>query len=136
MCTIIDSDNARTLKTAGAELKKMWQVLNNLDDKNFYTNKGIQWIYMIERGAWWGGFYERLLRTIKTLMRKVLCRKSLVLDKLEVVLTETESWLITDLLLTSKETVHRFCHVLKQRTNQLTNRTIRTINNTIRKQIN
>lgn len=91
LCSVIYSDNARTFKAADAELKKMWQVLNNPDVKNYYSAKGIQWRYIVERGAWWGGFYERLVRSVKTILRKILGRTSLVVEELETVLTEIES---------------------------------------------
>ena len=92
LCTVMHSDNAGTFKAADAELKKMWQVLNNPDVKK-YANKGIQWRYIIERLAWYvyGGFYKRLLWTVKTLLKKVLGQTSLVVDELEAVLTEIES---------------------------------------------
>ncbi|XP_054713877.1 uncharacterized protein LOC129223335 [Uloborus diversus] len=91
LCSVIYSDNARTFKAADAELKKMWQVLSHPDVKNFYAAKGIQWRYIVEKGAWWGGFYERLVRSVKTMLRKTLGRASLHADELETVLIEIES---------------------------------------------
>ncbi|XP_054706713.1 uncharacterized protein LOC129216520 [Uloborus diversus] len=91
LCSVIYSDNARTFKAADAELKKMWQVLSHPDVKNFYAAKGIQWRYIVEKGAWWGGFYERLVRSVKTMLRKTLSCSSLHADELETVLIEIES---------------------------------------------
>ena len=89
--TVIHSDNARMFKAVYAELKKLWQVFNNPDVSNYYVNKGIKWRYIIGQGAWWGGFHERLVRPVKTILRKVFGQTSLVVDELETVLTEIES---------------------------------------------
>ena len=80
-----------SFKAADAELKKLWQVFNNPDVSNYYVNKGIKWRYIIGQGAWWGGFHERLVRPVKTILRKVFGQTSLVVDELETVLTEIES---------------------------------------------
>lgn len=91
LCSIVYSDNARTFKAADSELKAMWGVLSHTEVKNFYATKGIQWRYIVERGAWWGGFYERMVRTVKTILKKVLGRASLVVEELETVLIEIEA---------------------------------------------
>ncbi|XP_035222924.1 uncharacterized protein LOC118195707 [Stegodyphus dumicola] len=72
LCSLIYSDNARTFKAADAELRKMWQVLSHPDVKNYYAAKGIQWRYIIEKEAWWGGFYERVVRSVKTILRRFI----------------------------------------------------------------
>ncbi|GFW90734.1 uncharacterized protein TNCV_2417311 [Trichonephila clavipes] len=51
----------------------------------------IKWQYIIERGAWWGGFYERIVRSVKTILRKVTGKSSLTSEELETVLCEIEA---------------------------------------------
>ncbi|KAF8790024.1 hypothetical protein HNY73_005112 [Argiope bruennichi] len=58
LCSVVVSENARTLKLAELEIKLIWTVLNYADVKNFYSTKGIKWKYIVERVVWWGGFYE------------------------------------------------------------------------------
>ncbi|XP_042146100.1 uncharacterized protein LOC121835717 [Ixodes scapularis] len=41
--------------------------------------------------AWWGGFWERLVRSVKVSLRKVLGRSSLNFEELTTVLTEVEA---------------------------------------------
>ncbi|GFY29373.1 integrase catalytic domain-containing protein [Trichonephila clavipes] len=45
---------------------------------------------MIERAPWWGGFYERLIRTVKLALRKTVGRATLFRDELETLLIEIE----------------------------------------------
>ncbi|GBO38058.1 hypothetical protein AVEN_257783-1 [Araneus ventricosus] len=56
LCSAVISDNARTFKRAELEIKRIWNILNHPDVKNFYSFNGIKWQYIVERAAWWGGF--------------------------------------------------------------------------------
>lgn len=47
--------------------------------------------YIVERAAWWGGFWERLVRSVKTCLRKVMGRASLSFEELSSLLAEAES---------------------------------------------
>ncbi|GFR07371.1 integrase catalytic domain-containing protein [Trichonephila clavata] len=68
------------------ELQQMWKVLNHADVKNFYYVHSIKWNYIIERAAWWGGFYERMGRSVKVALRKTLGKS----EQLLTVLTDIE----------------------------------------------
>ncbi|GFU78643.1 integrase catalytic domain-containing protein [Trichonephila clavipes] len=88
--SMVISDNARTFKHAELEFQQMWKVLNHADVKNFYSAHSIKWNYIVERAAWWGGFYERMVRSVKVALRKTLGRSSLTTEQLLTVLTEIE----------------------------------------------
>jgi hypothetical protein len=51
----------------------------------------VTWKFIVERGPWWGGFYERLMTTTKTPLKKVLGRSTLGLDEMQTVLKEVEA---------------------------------------------
>ncbi|GFR13362.1 integrase catalytic domain-containing protein [Trichonephila clavata] len=91
LCTAIYSNNARTFKRAEIELRRLWTIINHPDVKEFCASKGVKWKYIIERGAWWGGFYERIVRSVKTILRKVIGKSSLTSEELETVLCEIEA---------------------------------------------
>ncbi|XP_055932974.1 uncharacterized protein LOC129962996 [Argiope bruennichi] len=90
LCSIVVSDNARIFKRAELEIKLIWNVLNHADVKNFYSANGINWKYIVERTAWWGGFYERMVWTVKTALRKTLGKSCLTVEQSLIVLTEIE----------------------------------------------
>ncbi|GBM64459.1 hypothetical protein AVEN_194222-1 [Araneus ventricosus] len=90
LCSVVISDNARTFKRAELEIKLIWNILNHPDVKNFYSFNGIKWQYIVERAAWWGGFYERMVRTVKTALRKTLGNSCLTVEQLLTVLIEIE----------------------------------------------
>ena len=40
---------------------------------------------------WWGGFWERMVRSVKDLLRKTIWRKSLDFEEMQTVLAEVEA---------------------------------------------
>ncbi|XP_014836152.1 PREDICTED: uncharacterized protein LOC106914091 [Poecilia mexicana] len=91
LCRVIYSDNAMTFKRADKDLKELWQNILGSTLTEFFTDKGITWKFIAERAAWWGGFWERLVRSVKTCLRKVLGKASLSFEELTTVLTEVEA---------------------------------------------
>ncbi|GBM04327.1 hypothetical protein AVEN_168147-1 [Araneus ventricosus] len=65
------------------EFKRIWNILNHPDVKNFYS-------YIVERAVWWGGFYEGMVRTVKTALRKTLGKSCLTVEQLLTVIIEIE----------------------------------------------
>jgi hypothetical protein len=57
LCKVIYSDNAKTIKRADQDLKELWKVATEV-----LLRKGITWRFIVERAAWWGGFWERLVK--------------------------------------------------------------------------
>ncbi|GFQ67374.1 uncharacterized protein TNCT_718081 [Trichonephila clavata] len=89
-CKVIYSDNARTFKAAEKELAYFANILKNSEFQNFVADKGIHWKFIVERAPWWGGFYERLVKTIKDILLKILGNALLTFEKLSTILSEIE----------------------------------------------
>ncbi|GFY05637.1 integrase catalytic domain-containing protein [Trichonephila clavipes] len=89
-CKVIYSDNARTFKAAERELAHFANILKDSEFQNFVADKGIHWKFIVERAPWWGGFYERLVKTIKDPLRKILGRALLTFEELSTILSEVE----------------------------------------------
>lgn len=85
--SLLLSDNAKTFKGACKEICKLnrapevWQYL---------TNNRITWRFITEKAPWWGGFWERLVRSIKRPLKKTIGRTSLTYDELSTILIEVE----------------------------------------------
>lgn len=91
LCRTIYSDNAKTFKRAELELKRIWKCIQNPSVVDLFSSHGIEWKFIVEKGAWWGGFWERHFRTIKTCLRKIVGRSSLTLSELETIFIEIEA---------------------------------------------
>lgn len=91
LCRTIYSDNARTFKRADKDLKVLWQMIRGSELTEFFTDKGITWKFIAERAAWWGGFWERLVRSVKICLKRVLGKASLNFEELTTILAEVEA---------------------------------------------
>lgn len=91
LCKVIYSDNAKTFKRADQDLKDLWKSIKDPQLREFFSEKGITWRFIAERAAWWGGFWERLVRSIKIILRKVLGRAKLNFEEMCTLLTEAEA---------------------------------------------
>ena len=60
------------------------------DLKRFLRTLEIEWSYIFAKSPWWGGFYERMVRTVKSSLRKTLGRARLNYEEMETVTSEIE----------------------------------------------
>jgi len=58
---------------------------------NFLKDNEIKWKYILPLSPWWGGFYERLVRIVKTTLRKILGSARLHFEELSTILTKVEA---------------------------------------------
>ena len=85
--TLLVSDNAKTFIATVKILKKLSKDKNV---ESYLTGKRIQWKFNLERSAWMGGFFERMIGSMKRCLRKVLGNAKLSSDELSTVLSEVE----------------------------------------------
>lgn len=89
--SIVYSDNAKTFKRADKDLQEIWKVLKGPETQELFGAHGITWKFIVERAAWWGGFWERMVRSVKTALKKGLGRAFLSYEELETILIEVEA---------------------------------------------
>jgi len=56
------SDNAKTFKSASKEVVKIARAQEVLQ---YLANNGVTWKFIADKAPWWGGFWERLVQTVK-----------------------------------------------------------------------
>ena len=61
------------------------------DVQNFMANRGTLWKFNIEKAPWYGGFFERLVRSVKRCLRKSIENAKLNYEELLTVLKEVEN---------------------------------------------
>lgn len=66
------SDNARTFRAASKSLQD------------------VEWTFNIPKAPWWRGVFERMVRSIKQCLRKILGQAKLSQDELLAAITEVE----------------------------------------------
>ncbi|XP_071040079.1 uncharacterized protein [Parasteatoda tepidariorum] len=67
---VIHSDNAKAFKSADKELKYLYKLCKNDKVCNFLEKHQIEWKFIVEGAPWWGGFGERLVRSVKNCLKK------------------------------------------------------------------
>ena len=78
-------------KRADQDLKELWKCIKDPQLREFFSEKSITWRFIVERAAWWGGFWEQPVRSLKMILRKVLGRAKLNFEEMCTILTEAEA---------------------------------------------
>ena len=87
--TQIILDNAPQFKLAKTAIDKAWKETISYHEMQSYTaNQGIEWNFIVELAPWIGGFYERLVGTVKGALKKSIGKICLTEKKLETFLAE------------------------------------------------
>ncbi|GFW70392.1 integrase catalytic domain-containing protein [Trichonephila clavipes] len=112
LCSKILTDNAKTIKKSELELKNLWKIISDPTVKAFYASHKIYWQFIMERAPWWGGFYERLIRTVKLALRKTVGRATLFRDELETLLIEIETLALLHIFLVNLMNLNLLLHLI------------------------
>ena len=91
MCRVIYSDNASSFKKAEKDIKFYLELMKGKAFQSYLTEHNIEWKYILECSPWWGGFYERLMKSIKTPLKKILGKSRIDVDEMSTMLCEIEA---------------------------------------------
>ena len=80
----IQSDNAKTFQSSSKEIRK---IARSPEVWRYLTDNRITWNFIVEKAPWWGGYWERLVRSIKSPIKKV----TVSYDEMYTLLTEVEA---------------------------------------------
>jgi len=81
------SDNGKTFKSSA---KAIQAVLADPEVKQYSSMVGLQWHFNLEKAPWWGGMFERMVKSTKRCLRKAIGRAKLTYDELLTTLTEVQ----------------------------------------------
>ena len=84
---IFISDNAKQFEQIDNILTLLFK---QAEVQQFLTKENIHWRFNLEKLQWQGGFYERMVRTVKRSLRKVLGSARVSYEELQTLLTEIE----------------------------------------------
>ena len=82
------SDNGKTFKAAARYLDS---VFKDSEVREYLTGLGVSWQFNVERAPWWGGAFERMVRSTKRCLKKLIGRAHISLDELTTALAEIEA---------------------------------------------
>jgi len=81
------SDNGKTFKSAAKSISTM---LRDSVVQGHSAGKGVQWSFNLEKAPWWGGLFERLIKSTKRCLKKTIGQARITYDELLTVVTEVE----------------------------------------------
>ena len=84
------SDNGKTFKAAQRALVKL---VAQPSVTQYFSDTHIKWTFNLEKAPWWGGMFERLVKSMKQCLKRVVGGAKLTLDELQTVVTEAEATL-------------------------------------------
>ena len=88
-CMVTRAVHLEMVKTT---LQLAWErITADESTLNYASSHCIDWIFIVQLSPWMGGFYERLIGTVKRALRKSIGRLSLNLIQLHTVLLEVEA---------------------------------------------
>ena len=86
--SLMISDNGKTFKSASRAIKHL--LLDPIVKKHF-SNLQVEWRFNLAKAPWWGGIFERMIRSAKRCLRKAVGKNCLSYDELLTLVTEVEA---------------------------------------------
>lgn len=83
------SDNAKTFKSAANSLKTL---CSHPGAQSYLSRSGIEWSFNLEKGPWWSGLFERMVKSVKRCLRKVVGRAKFSYNELHTAIVEIEGF--------------------------------------------
>jgi hypothetical protein len=50
----------------------METIFNHKEVKDYLSHVGVQWTFNLEKDPWWGGLFERMVKSTKRCLRKMI----------------------------------------------------------------
>ena len=81
------SDNGRTFKPAAREITR---IFNDPGVKQHFAREHMKWTFNLEKAPYWGGVFERLVKSVKRCLKKTISGARLTYEELLTVISEVE----------------------------------------------
>ena len=70
---MIISENSKAFKSAD---KVIAEMLNRPEIEEYFSSTHVKWNFNLEKAPWWGGFSERLVKSTKRCLKKIIGTQS------------------------------------------------------------
>ena len=82
------SDNGKTFKSASTTIAR---ILESSEERNKFTRVHVEWPFNLEKVPWWGGIFERMIKSAKHCLKKAIGRNCLTHNELLTLVIEVEA---------------------------------------------
>ena len=87
-CTKIVSDNARSFVKAATDIKRLFNSRQGREVREVLAKRDLEWEFICPRAPWRGGFYERMVGTVKSALIKTLGRSFVGYEEFRTIVAE------------------------------------------------
>ena len=84
----IISDNAKTFK---ATAKLINAIISQREVKDYLSRVRVEWSFNLEKAPWWGGIFERMVKSTKRCLRKIVGRANFCYEEMYTAVVEIEA---------------------------------------------
>ena len=77
----------------GAVSRIISAILSNTRVAHYFADIQVEWSFNLEKAPWWGGFFERMIKSMKGCLKRVIGHARLTFDELVTVVIEVEATL-------------------------------------------
>lgn len=64
------------------------EILKDRQLQSFIPTRSVNWKFIVDSAPWWGGFHERLVISVKDVLRKIFGRALLTFEELTTLFTD------------------------------------------------
>ena len=82
------SDNAKTFKSASRTIEC---ITKGPEVEKYFNRLHVEWKFNLEKAPWWGGIFERMVKSAKRCLKKSIGKSCLSHDELLTLVTEIEA---------------------------------------------
>ena len=82
------SDNGKTFQAAA---KATAALFNDKDVHEYLSSMNVEWSFNIKKASWWGGFFERMVKSATRCLRKMIGQSKFNMDELSTAVAEVEA---------------------------------------------
>ena len=65
-------------------------MINDNNVQQHLSEVGVEWVFNIEKAPWWGGMFERLIKSTKRCLQKMIAQAKFSYDELLTAITDVE----------------------------------------------
>ena len=66
-------------------------VVEHRDVQEYLSTVSVRWVFNLEKAPWWGGMFERMIKSVKRCLTKVIGQAKFSLDELQTAVVEVEA---------------------------------------------
>ena len=82
------SDNAKTFRSAANIIR---DVITHPDVKRYCSDLSLEWHFNLEKAPWWGGLFERMIKSTKLCLRKMVGQAHFTHDEILTAVVKIEA---------------------------------------------